>query len=89
MKTLIFSFTVFLLINISTKAQLKQGTFLLGGGLSAGTTHQEVTIDLNNSKSETDQIGFSFYPNVGYFVIESLVAGINGRISVTGASRLI
>jgi hypothetical protein len=72
----IFTFPLF--------AQLEKGTFLFGGGLSANSTHDEYSGDFFGNKYEVDELSFSFYPEIGYFVIENLVLGLNSKIGVSG-----
>jgi hypothetical protein len=83
--------TTFLLIFLfitpfQSFAQLEQGTFLFGGGLSAYSNHDKYSGDFFSYNSEVDELGFSFYPEVGYFVIENLVLGINAKIGVSGST---
>lgn len=66
--------------------QLDQGSFLLGGGLSAYSNHDEYSGDFFGNKYEIDQLAFSFYPEVGYFIIENLVLGLNAKLTVEGST---
>jgi hypothetical protein len=67
-------------------AQLEKGTFLFGGGLSANSTHYEYSGDFFGNKYEVDELSFSFYPEIGYFVIENLVLGLNAKLAVYGST---
>jgi hypothetical protein len=83
MKTVIFLIVLWLL-PFKLSAQLEPGTFLIGGGLSAYSNQDEYSGDLFYSDYEIDELSFSFYPEVGYFVIENLALGLNAKLTVSG-----
>jgi hypothetical protein len=82
MKTIILIISL-LLVPIQLFAQLESGTFLLGGGLSATINNSNYSGDLSN---ESDEFEFSFYPEVGYFIIENFAAGLNAKIGTNSLS---
>lgn len=45
--------------------QLDQGSFLLGGGLSAYSNHDEYSGDFFGNKYEIDQLAFHFIQRLG------------------------
>jgi len=74
------------MLNVQMFGQLDQGSFLLGGGLSAYSNHDEYSGNFFGNKYEIDQLAFSFYPEVGYFIIENLVLGLNAKLTVEGST---
>jgi len=75
---------IIVIIPFQTFGQLEQGTFLLGGGLSASSTHDEYSGDFYGDKYEIDKLSFSFYPEIGYFVIDNLALGLIAKIETVG-----
>ncbi len=72
------------IFSIKSFAQLESNTFLFGGGLSAYTNHEEIPEDFIGSNYETELIGMSIFPEIGYFVIDNFVLGVNSKISIEG-----
>jgi len=78
MKTIIL-LIVFCICPSHLFAQLESGTFLLGGGLSANSSNYKYSGDLS---SDSDELGLSFYPEVGYFIIDNFTVGLNAKIGI-------
>ncbi len=77
--------TLFLVVfvsfySISSFAQLKQNSLLIGGGFSASSGSNKISGESISNEPETDQFSISFYPQIGYFVINNFVAGLRGKI---------
>ena len=79
MKTL-FLVLVIYFYSISSFAQLKQHSLLIGGGFSASSESNKISGESISNEPETDQFSISFYPQIGYFVINNFAAGLRGKI---------
>ncbi|HYF67041.1 MAG TPA: outer membrane beta-barrel protein [Ohtaekwangia sp.] len=53
-------------------AQISQGAFLLGGGISHESTKMEF-----DGEEIGDELSFSFGPSLGYFVTDGIAVGLN------------
>lgn len=73
-KTLLFLFAC-LFINSFVQAQIKKGTILLGGNISAGSSKFEIKSPLH---SEQKSHGITINPSIGFTIKENLVLGGGG-----------
>lgn len=60
----------------NVQAQISQGSFLLGGGISHESTKTEF-----DGEEIGDESSFSFGPSVGYFVTDGIAVGLNVSIA--------
>ncbi len=60
-----------LLLTLSSSAQIKKGSVLLGGGISGGKSKYE------SSSQENTSSGISFYPSVGIALKDNVVVGLD------------
>ena len=63
--------------------QLKEGSFLVGGGLNGKIESFDYSTDPYDSKSENNIVEFNFFPNVGYFVVDNIAFGVAARIGLS------
>jgi hypothetical protein len=79
-KMKLFLFLVIVIYSFTAYAQLKQNSLLIGGGFSASSGTDKLSGESFINEPETDQFSISFYPQIGYFVINNFAAGLRGRI---------
>lgn len=87
-KLLIISSFLALSIGSSMAQQTNKGTILAGGGLNFNANKSKITLVSNtNGVSNTDKstgpaiTGFTFSPNVGWFIVKGLALGLKSDIS--------
>jgi hypothetical protein len=78
--------TAFIISSTIIFPQLKNGSFLVGGGFTGmieSLDNSYYTEYDYTSKWEGDMKEFTFFPNAGYFVLKNIVVGLTARIGLT------
>ena len=86
MKTTFIIVSLFIGTSTFIYPQLKNGSFLVGGGF----TGKIESLDNSNYRNggytttvEGDMKYFTFFPNAGYFVLENIAVGLTARIGLS------
>jgi hypothetical protein len=66
-----------LLVALISNAQITKRNWMMGGSASFGSS-KSISGEISNKST-----GFSFYPNVGYFLIDKLAIGTSGQFNYT------
>ena len=70
-----------IIISTGAFSQFNKGRILVGGNLGFNSTTSKTKIGSNSSTTNEKSIMFSFTPQIGYFIIDNLAAGVGLNLS--------